>query len=77
MYMTAKREDVFRESLSVSNIRNLIQQAQKAFKTWKETAAKQTDADSDTSTLENEIDKLVCVLYNLTEDEIAIVEGAV
>ena len=35
--------------------------------------AKQTNPD--TSTLENEIDKLVYVLYNLTEDEFAIVEG--
>ena len=39
--------------------------------------AKQTDSDADTSTLENEIDKLVYELYNLTEKEIAIVEGAV
>ncbi len=29
-----------------------------------------------TTSLENEIDKLVYVLYNLTEDEIAIVKGA-
>ena len=33
--------------------------------------------DADTSSLENEIDKLVYELYNLTEDEIAIVEGSV
>ena len=39
--------------------------------------AKHTDSDSDTSDLENEIDTLVYKLYNLTEDEIAIVEGAV
>ena len=37
---------------------------------------KHTDADVDISHLENEIDKLVYELYNLTEDEIAIVEGA-
>ena len=36
--------------------------------------AKCTDPDSDTSDLENEIDKLVYALYNLTEKEIAIVE---
>ena len=36
--------------------------------------AKQTDPNSDTSDLENEIDKLVYKLYDLTEDEIAIVE---
>ena len=39
--------------------------------------AKRTDPDSDTSDLENEIDNLVYELYNLTEDEIAIVEGSV
>ena len=37
--------------------------------------AKQANPDADTSALENEIDKLVYELYNLTEDEIAIVEG--
>jgi len=39
--------------------------------------AKCSDPDADTSNLENEIDKLVYELYNLTEDEIAIVEGSV
>ena len=39
--------------------------------------AKRTDPDLDTSDLENEIDNLVYGLYNLTEDEIAIVEGSV
>ncbi len=38
-------------------------------------AAKQADSDADILDLENEIDKLVYELYNLTEDEIAIVEG--
>ena len=36
--------------------------------------AKRKNPDADTSTLEDEIDKLVYELYNLTEDEIAIVE---
>ena len=40
-------------------------------------AAKETDPDLDTSDLEDEIDRLVYELYNLTEDEIAIVEGRV
>ena len=40
-------------------------------------AAKHADQNSDTSNLEDEIDKLVYELYNLTEDEIAIVEGSV
>ncbi len=38
---------------------------------------KRADLDADVSTLENEIDKLVYVLYDLTVDEIAILEGAV
>ncbi len=37
----------------------------------------QPDSDADTSNLENEIDTLVYALYNLTEDEIAIVERSV
>ena len=39
--------------------------------------AKHTDPGADTSDLEDEIDKLVSELYNLTENEIAIVEGSV
>ena len=38
--------------------------------------AKAADPNKDTTEKENEIDKLVYELYNLTEDEIAIVEGA-
>ena len=38
--MTEKREDVFRNTLGISNIRNLIQQTQKAFKTWEENATR-------------------------------------
>ena len=38
---------------------------------------KHIDPNADTSALENEIDKLVYELYNLTEDEIAIVEESV
>ena len=37
--------------------------------------AKRTKPDANTSDRENEIDKQVYELYNLTEDEIAIVEG--
>ena len=43
--MTEKREDVFRNSLGVSNIRNLIRQAQKAFKAWEENAPKDGTRD--------------------------------
>ena len=38
-------------------------------------AAKAPDSDTDTSDLENEIDELVYALYDLTDDEIAIVEA--
>ena len=38
---------------------------------------KRADSDADTSNLENEIDNLVYALYDLTPEEIAIVEGAV
>ena len=37
--------------------------------------AKKTDATADTSALEHEIDRLVYQLYNLTEEEIKIIEG--
>ena len=37
--------------------------------------AKHTDPEADTSALEDEIDKLVYELYNLTSEEIRIVEG--
>ncbi len=39
-------------------------------------AAKQSAQQADTSALENEVDTLVYALYNLTEDEIAIVEAS-
>ena len=39
--------------------------------------AKHIDPNAEISSLEDEIDKLVYELYNLTEDEIAIVEGSV
>ena len=37
--------------------------------------AKQVDSDADISDQENKIDKLVYALYDLTSEEIAIVEG--
>ena len=39
--------------------------------------AKRADFEADVSELEDEIDKLVYTLYNLTAEEIAIVEGSV
>ena len=38
-------------------------------------AAKRVNLGADTSKLESEIDRLVYKLYELTDDEIAIVEG--
>ena len=38
--------------------------------------AKRTDLDLDTSNLENEIDNLVYELYNLTSEEVRVVEKA-
>ena len=38
--------------------------------------AKHTDPDTDVTALENEIDRVVYSLYNLTREEIEIVEGA-
>ena len=37
--------------------------------------AKQKDPNADTSTMERQIDQMVCKLYDLTPEEIAIVEG--
>ena len=39
--MTEKREDVFQDSLGVSNIGNLLRQTQKEFKAWEEQAAQE------------------------------------
>ncbi len=39
-------------------------------------AAKQREAKADVSALDREIDRLVYELYDLTNDEIAIVEGS-
>ena len=39
-------------------------------------SAKKDDSEADTSKLESEIDQLVYKLYGLTEEEIAVVEGA-
>ncbi|GBE40039.1 hypothetical protein BMS3Bbin08_02675 [bacterium BMS3Bbin08] len=38
-------------------------------------AAKKKDPNADTSALERQIDDMVYALYNLTPEEIAIVEG--
>ena len=43
--MTEKREDAFRDSLGVSNIRSMLRQAQKAFKEWEEDGGKNGKRD--------------------------------
>jgi superfamily II DNA/RNA helicase len=43
--MTEKREDVFQDSLGISNIRTLLGQAQKAFKAWEESLDESSDKD--------------------------------
>ena len=43
--MTEKREDVFRESLGIGHIGNLLRQTQKAFKTWENKADKDGKKD--------------------------------
>ena len=57
----------------------LSPKSQKPVERWGDRilAAKQRDAEADTSALEREIDQLVYALYGLTPDEIKIVEGAV
>ena len=49
--MTEKREDIFRNSLGIGHIGNLLKQAQKQFKTW-ETKAKQDSAKDKATLLE-------------------------
>ncbi len=43
--MTEKREDVFRESLGISNIGSMLRQAQKEFKKWEEDGSKNGKKD--------------------------------
>ena len=43
--MTEKREDVFRDSLGISNIGSLLRQAQKAFKQWEENRSENGQRD--------------------------------
>jgi adenine-specific DNA-methyltransferase len=40
-------------------------------------AAKKSDSNADISALEKQIDELVYKLYNLNEEEIAIIEGKI
>ena len=56
-----------------------IAKLQKKLKVWlsRSLPPRKPDSNIDTTGLEKEIDKLVYELYNLTEDEIMIVEGSV
>ena len=68
---------VFFENISIPPVtganRRLV--AQMEMRVDRILAAKDTDPDADVSELEKEIDQIVYLLYNLTPEEIAIVEG--
>ena len=69
---------VFFENISIPPVtaanRHLVSQIE--IRVDRILAAKDTDPDADVSELENEIDQIVYLLYDLTPEEIAIVEGA-
>lgn len=63
------------ETLDDLPIRTNLRQEELARRVDRILAAKQREADADTSALEREIDELVYSLYSLTPEEIQIVEG--
>ena len=71
-----RERKVFFENILIPPIREENQHlaAQIEDRVDKIIAAKRTNPDSDTTGLENEIDQIVYSLYDLTPDEIAIVE---
>ncbi|MBA2526100.1 MAG: Eco57I restriction-modification methylase domain-containing protein [Pyrinomonadaceae bacterium] len=82
LYLKGKRKgemlELVRKPLSEIPIKRISPNEQKPFIKLVDRilAAKQRDAEADTSALEGEIDRLVYKLYELTDDEIAIVEGS-
>ncbi len=82
LYFKGKRKgemlELYQMPLSEIPIKLVSAQEQKAFIAIVDTilAAKQRDVEADTSGLERKIDKLVYALYDLTPEEIQIVEGA-
>jgi adenine-specific DNA-methyltransferase len=56
-------------------IKTITEKEQKPFKEYVEQVLKQRNNHKDTSDLESQIDQLVYQLYDLSEEEIKIVEG--
>jgi type I restriction-modification system DNA methylase subunit len=81
LYHRGKRKgetlELYQQPLSEIPIKRLDKSQQKPFVDLVDRilAAKQRNPDADVSALEREIDRLVYRLYDLTPDEIAIVEG--
>ena len=81
LYHRGKRKgeslELYQKPLSEIPIKKIKQSEQKVFIDLVDRilAAKQRNPEVDTSALEREIDRLVYRLYDLTPDEIAIVEG--
>ena len=75
---TRELSKVFFENISIPPITEANQHLVTQIETWvgQILAAKDTDPDADVSELENEIDQIVYLLYDLTPEEIAIVEEA-
>jgi len=70
----AEVKKVYLEQIPIKIIDNQIQEPIITLAN-KILAVKQADHKADISTLEAEIDQLVYALYNLTDEEIALVEG--
>ncbi|MGE0680663.1 MAG: hypothetical protein AB7P69_07115 [Candidatus Binatia bacterium] len=72
------RYECYPEPVSLLKIKRGTESAQKQFVALVDRilVAKRNDPDADTSALEREIDELVYALYDLTPEEIQIVEGA-
>ncbi len=64
------------DRIPIANLNKIIEDQIKIFAD-QILAAKKADPKADTSALEKQIDQLVYQLYDLTDDEIAIIEGSV
>ena len=75
---TRELRKVFFENISVPSVTEANQHlvAQIETRVDQILAAKRTDPDANVCELENQIDQIVYLLYDLTPEEIAIVEGA-
>ncbi len=83
LYHRGKRKgemlELFQVPLSEIPIKSIVKDRQESFISLadKILAAKQRDPESDTTALEHQIDQLVYQLYELTPEEIAVVEGSI